>query len=244
MQEKQAIITLNYGYEINAWYKYMREVFIPSIRDYAKRINVDFILMNNNNSKYYNTWNQLQFMDYLDYYDRVMYIDGDCYVPKFNKLNFFEEVESDKIGVYKNIFAKISQCHSTFVSMVLNTNNTRYFTPPPSIYEQKTKWIESSKYICPLGRNMLNACYADEECFINECIYIQNIYDKLVYLTNLKSRGIDYQSRFLTTSMILDKKGHIYHFQLSSIFNKQVYQEVKFNELEKMIPKIIKRKNQ
>ena len=29
MQEKQAIITLNYGYEINAWYKYMRKVFYP-----------------------------------------------------------------------------------------------------------------------------------------------------------------------------------------------------------------------
>ena len=131
MQEKQAIITLNYGYETNAWYKYMREVFIPSIKDYAKRINVDFILMNNNNSEYYNTWNQLQFLEYLDYYDRVMYIDGDCYISKFNKLNFFKIVSFDEIGLYKDIFAKNPMCNNVFIIMVIDKLNRIYFTPPP-----------------------------------------------------------------------------------------------------------------
>ena len=44
MLEKLAIATLNYEYKENKWYQYMRDVFVPSIRDYAKRINVDFIL--------------------------------------------------------------------------------------------------------------------------------------------------------------------------------------------------------
>lgn len=57
-------------------------------RDYAKRINVDFILMNKNNDRMHNTWNQLQFLDYLKYYDRIAYIDGDCYIPKYCYHNF------------------------------------------------------------------------------------------------------------------------------------------------------------
>ena len=88
MLEKLAIATLNYGYKENKWYQYMRDVFVPSIRDYAKRINVDFILMNKNNDRMCDTWNQLQFLDYLKYYDRIAYIDGDCYIPKYCYHNF------------------------------------------------------------------------------------------------------------------------------------------------------------
>ena len=88
MLEKLAIATLNYGYKENKWYQYMRDVFVSSIRDYAKRINVDFILMNNNNNRFIGTWNQLQFLDYLSYYDRIAYIDGDCYIPKYCYHNF------------------------------------------------------------------------------------------------------------------------------------------------------------
>ena len=243
MQEKQAIITLNYGYETNMWYKYMREVFIPSIRDYAKRINVDFILMNNNNSKYYNTWNQLQFTEYLDYYDRVMYIDGDCYIPKFKKINYFDKVDFNKIGIYKNIYAPVYQCHSSFILMLLSKIN-RYFLTPPPVCEQKHKWSNESDYICPMGKNMLNACYTNEECFINECIYRYNIYYKLEYLTNLKSREVDFYSCFLTTTMIMDKKENIYHFQLSSVLDNPEYARMGWRRIGKMIPEIIKRKNQ
>ena len=131
MQEKRAIITLNYGYKTNIMYKYMREVFIPSIRDYARRIQVDFILMNNNNSKYYDTWNQLQFMDYLDYYDRVMYIDGDCYIPKYFYCNFFEIVPHDKIGIPLDTIINNEICNAAFIVMIIGKQNSYYMPPPP-----------------------------------------------------------------------------------------------------------------
>lgn len=157
MQEKQAIITLNYGYETNAWYKYMREVFVPSIQQYAKRINVDFILMNNNNEKYYKTWNQLQFMDYLDYYDRVMYIDGDCYIPKLFRQNFFNKIEKDKIGLYENTRAIEPQCNVVFIAMLLNRTNRQFLTPPPQYMSKSINGkvetahvISENQYIMPV----------------------------------------------------------------------------------------------
>lgn len=131
MQEKQAIITLNYGYKTNMWYKYMRDLFIPSILQYAKRINVDFILMNNNNSKYFDTWNQLQFLEYLDYYDRVMYIDGDCYIPKLFRHNFFNKVDKAKIAAYKNVLAKKPLCNLVFIILLIGKTNRKYLSPPP-----------------------------------------------------------------------------------------------------------------
>ena len=233
MQEKQAIITLNYGYETNMWYKYMREVFIPSIKDYAKRINVDFILMNNNNSKYYNTWNQLQFMDYLDYYDRVMYIDGDCYISKFNKLNFFKIVSFDEIGLYKDIFAKNPICNNVFIVMVIDKSNRIYFTPLPSVYDQKHKWEISSEYICSFGRRMIDACYGDEECYINECIYLHKLKNKITHLINLKS--IEY-SPFLTKNMMSNKTDLIFHIKLQStkiILSNDKFYKVIMNKINK-----------
>ena len=134
--EKLAIATLNYGYKKDKWYKYLRDQFIPSIRDYAKRINADFILMNNNNNRFIGTWNQLQFLDYLSYYDRIVYIDGDCYIPKYCYHNFFNNVPTNNIGLYEYVSAKIKQCNRTFVVMVLDKQYKNLFAPPPLVSKE------------------------------------------------------------------------------------------------------------
>ena len=210
MQEKQAIITLNYGYETNAWYKYMREVFIPSIRDYARRIQVDFILMNNNNNKYFDTWNQLQFMDYLDYYDRVMYIDGDCYIPKLFRYNFFN-ISSDKIGLYKKQFPETYQCDMVFVIMLVHAQYKLCFIPP--IYdEQKYKYEKFSNIPCIMGKYRKDDnCRVREECYINECVNKHNLKANIYYLTHLKTAPHNY---WLNKKMIHDES-NIYHIQLN-----------------------------
>lgn len=217
MQEKQAIITLNYGYEINAWYKYMREVFIPSIKDYAKRINVDFILMNNNNNKYYNTWNQLQFMDYLDYYDRVMYIDEDCYIPKLFRYNFFNKVDNDKIGLYEYITPKVKQCNLLFIIMILNKVNKIVLSPPPNVYEQKYQYSNNGYHVCFMGKIMRDRCYSDEECYMNECINKHNLKQKVIYLEHLKQTTPEH---LLISSMTRNNGNYIYHITLNTQLHK------------------------
>ena len=218
MPEKIAIATLNYGYKENKWYKYLRDQFIPSIRDYAKRINADFILMNNNNNRFIGTWNQLQFLDYLSYYDRIAYIDGDCYIPKYCYHNFFNNVPTNNIGLYEYVFSEIKQCNNTFVVMVLDKQYKNLFAPPP-VSEQENKYI-SYKGFCLMGKqidNIHNRCYQREECYINECINRYKLNKFITHLTNLKTK---YHNYFLTSSMIYDKSNCFYHIQSSAIKNE------------------------
>ena len=217
MQEKQAIITLNYGYETNAWYKYMREVFIPSIQQYAKRINVDFILMNNNNEKYYKTWNQLQFMDYLDYYDRVMYIDGDCYIPINFRINFFNKINFENIGIYKNTNPLVSQCNLIFVVVILSYINRQFFTPPP-VNVQNYKYQRNSDFICFMGKLLKNSCYYGEECYLNECINRYKLKEKIQYLTMLKVKPTFVL--YLNDNTLNKLSNNIYHIQLQTQISK------------------------
>ena len=224
MQEKQAIITLNYGYNENMWYKYMREIFIPSIKDYARRIQVDFILMNNNNNKYYNTWNQLQFLEYLDYYDRVMYIDGDCYIPKTFYYNYFNKVQQIKIAVSKDTFIKYPLplqylCNLSFIVMLLNNQNRYFYYSLPNIFEQK-KYI---KHNCFYNLSQINSlCHHNEECYINECTNKYNIKDKILFLNNILTCSF---SRILTFSRNMNKQQNIYHLLLHT----QIKQTDKYN---------------
>lgn len=99
MKEKQAIITLNYIINNDELYSLLRQICVASIRDYAKRMDIDFILMNNVNSRYDRTSNQLQCLEYLDYYDKIMYLDGDCYVPKLFNVNILDYVDEHEIGM-------------------------------------------------------------------------------------------------------------------------------------------------
>ena len=215
MQEKQAIITLNYGYNKNMWYKYMREIFIPSIKDYAKRINVDFILMNNNNNKYFDTWNQLQFLEYLDYYDRVMYIDGDCYIPKLFRHNFFN-IPNNKIGLYKKQLPETFQCNTVFVIMITQVQYKLYFTLP-TYHEQQYKYEKFSNVPCIMGKYRKDDnCRVREECYVNECINTHNLHPKIYYLTHLKTTPHNYR---LNKKMIYDES-YIYHIQLNVQISK------------------------
>ena len=210
MPEKIAIATLNYGYNKNLWYKYMRDMYIPSIRSYSKRINADFILMNNNNDRFIDTWNQLQFIEYLNYYDRVMYIDGDCYIPKYFNYNFFNNVTKNNIGLYQNIVPEVLECKYTFVIMILDNFSKKYFTPPP-VNEQKHKWENISEYVCLMGKPIKDSCYQREECYINECINRYKLHDKITKLEIVLKIKTSYLS-VLTQSMVFDKSNkYIYH---------------------------------
>ena len=80
---------------------------------------------------------------------------------------------------------------------------------------------------------MIDACYGDEECYINECIYLHKLKNKITHLINLKS--IEY-SPFLTKNMMTNKTDLIFHIKLQStkiIFSNDKFYKVIMNKINK-----------
>lgn len=99
---KYAVITLNFILNNDELYSLLRQVCVPSIRAYAKRMRYDFILMNNNTDKYTFKTKQLQCLDFLDYYDKILYIDGDCYIHKLFCIDLFNKTRNKNMGITFN----------------------------------------------------------------------------------------------------------------------------------------------
>ena len=168
---KQAIITLNYVKNNDELYTLLRQVCVTSIRDYAKRMDIDFILMNNNNDRYDGTVNQFQCLEYLDYYDKIMYIDGDCYIPKLFNINILDMVNMNEIGLSKILqpydYNDIYDCYIKypFVILVITKNTRNIFKP-----YLKNITIITDKY---------------EEILLNKIM--QSCEDKIAYLPYFKT---------------------------------------------------------
>src|SRR5574344_904363 len=114
-----AIITLNFGYKDNFYYRFLKDHIVPTIKDYANRIDTDFICMDRKPEKYNGTWNQLQFLEYFDIYDNIMYIDGDCFIPNNYNLNVFDIYDKNYIYCEKLIHTK-NICHNIFSYCIMN----------------------------------------------------------------------------------------------------------------------------
>lgn len=196
----------------------MRNYFIPTIKEYAKRVKCDFILMNDYNARFYKTWNQLQCLEYLRYYDRILYIDGDIYIPKKNHVNFFNEVPYGKIGLYRVAKApKIKCCKYTFVALLIDKNSLRYILPItqklPSYNYQKLLFDNKVLDKCMLGISLKYSCYLNEECWLNEQIYRNKSFDKITYLSHLVDEPYIYLK---FNKLINDMGGNIYHVKLNT----------------------------
>ena len=162
---KQAIITLNYVKNNDELYTLLRQVCVTSIRDYARRMNVDFILMNNNNDGYDGTFNQFQCLDYLDYYDKIMYIDGDCYIPKFFNTNILTKIDINSIGISpKNrndwYYIEKIDCWSiyAFIIFCVHRNMRHYYL---SCKEDRENRYEEIFLNIAIQRNQLESCIYD-----------------------------------------------------------------------------------
>ena len=149
---KYLIISLNYINNNNELYTLLRQVCIPSIKDYAKRMNIDFVLMNNNNAKYIGTGNQLQCIEYLDYYDKIMYLDGDCYIPKSFNVNLLDYVNNNEIGMLRALsplYLKKQDCfiNYPFVIFIIGKINKNLFISNDKDRKNKKEEIFINKII-------------------------------------------------------------------------------------------------
>ena len=148
--------------------------------------------------------------DYLAYYDRVMYIDGDCYIPLSFHYHFFNNVPYENIGAYIAIH-KSSNCNVCFIVMVLNKNNIRYFVPPPPVFTTEKQYTKNSNFICSLGKLMNNDCFLREECFVNEVLNKYNLKSRITPLINLYNNSPEY----LVSKKLINSKNLFYHINLN-----------------------------
>jgi hypothetical protein len=198
-KNKTAIITLNFG-ELK-FYKFLLDFAIPTMKDYADRIGSDFILMKDKPEKYNGTWNQLQCLEYLDYYDRICYFDGDIFInDKFNT-NIFDIVPENYIGmeIHPHI---ISKCNKIFSIFVVDKKYKNIFTKNiPNIENQANTNYECiyDKQICMNNYTTINGYLARlqrEECYINQIINTNNI-NNIYNLSGYIYYSIDSYFKFL-----------------------------------------------
>lgn len=169
---KNAVITLNYNYKTNLYYDFLRRKVIPTIESYAYRIGADFICMDNKAEKYYKTWNQLQFIEYFDTYDKICYIDGDVII----KENFSEDIFSlvnDENSVGALLFDNnLKCCYDLFVVLVSSRKIWDNFSLP-SLSNQTRLWSDSDKinnkpqFAADYCDKYDKCCLIAEECYIN-----------------------------------------------------------------------------
>jgi hypothetical protein len=85
--------------------KEMTDITHPIMREYAKKIGADFIVLDDNKGLHHH-YRILQFYDLFDTYDRIISMDSDVIIAP-DCPNLFEVVPEDKIGtVYEDIFSR------------------------------------------------------------------------------------------------------------------------------------------
>jgi len=93
---KNAIITISIGKENNK----ILSLSQPFFEMYAKNCNVDFIIINKASINAHNNhphYEKFQLLDYLNDYDRILFLDSDIIVQEHTP-NLFEIVPETHIG--------------------------------------------------------------------------------------------------------------------------------------------------
>lgn len=92
---KRLVLTLNTG-EV---YKEISEYTFPTIIEYVKKINADFISITDNKCSTPH-WEKFQIYEYLNKYDRIIYFDIDLII-RSDCPDLFEIVPEDSIGMFE-----------------------------------------------------------------------------------------------------------------------------------------------
>lgn len=93
---KYALLTIAIGDK----YQTMGQITHPYMQKYAQKIGADFIVIDKQKiSQTTPHWEKFQLLDYLEKYDRILFLDTDVLVKK-NCPNIFDIVPEEKIGAF------------------------------------------------------------------------------------------------------------------------------------------------
>lgn len=96
---KKAIITICFGQK----FKELSKITHPSLKYYAKKINADFIVLDENNQYYsdktFPQWEKFAIYNLLNTYDRIIYLDTDIIIRE-DCPDLFEVVPYKQIGAF------------------------------------------------------------------------------------------------------------------------------------------------
>ena len=85
---------------IGEHYQQLSTLTHPTIRRYADRIGADFIAITEQKVSLTTPhWEKFQLLDYLNDYDRILYVDTDVLIRK-NCPNIFDAVPETHLGIY------------------------------------------------------------------------------------------------------------------------------------------------
>lgn len=129
--ERRAIFTIAVG----ETFKWMFDITIPYMKQYAEKYGIDFILVDDSYRKDEHPCFMKQFINTLWWrYDRVLYVDADILILP-NAPNIFEEVPADKLGIYEE-----GRLYSHMNSRI-HKNRTPMMNKYVSLYNDELKKI-------------------------------------------------------------------------------------------------------
>jgi len=248
IMNKNCIVTLNYNYNTDPCYNYLRKTCIPSIERYANRIKVDFVCMDKKDN-YYNTWNQMQALEYLDIYDNIMYIDGDIYIHNNYCINIFDYINDDYYSCHlhysatenntNNYAIKNNVCVNLLLYFILNKKYKDIFKIP----HMKLQSID--EYPCLFDKVKCKGASAKyrlfrEECYFNQIVFKNKL--KFMNLSNIFRFDIDYihlnlnKSRYKKNNIIMKFIMNNHEFKNKKIEIKRYIDSIKevkeYNDME------------
>lgn len=96
MKSKNLVLTISVG----DYYNKISQYTLPSIEEYADKINADFINLTDTNSDFITQkWNKFEIYKLLNTYNRIIYFDIDILIRK-DTPNLFELVPETKLGMF------------------------------------------------------------------------------------------------------------------------------------------------
>jgi hypothetical protein len=181
-KSRNLLLTMSLGADRN-----FLDITQPYMKQYADKYGADFIVLDDDSYPILNYNKQLNKLNlksgrnyggnsyylkillihyYLEYYDKIMWLDDSCIVSP-NTENIFDMVEDGSVGGCSIINDKAKPLDFTFIKdrKAFDINTTQYINSGIVIYTKKTRTLFSLENII-LNKELLESTYP-HQCYLN-----------------------------------------------------------------------------
>ena len=148
----------------------------PSIKQYAKKINTEFLCIDNNNKNPH--WNKFQIHDLLDKYNRIIYFDTDLII-RDDCPNLFDIVSEDALGLfnegkYESRFSNLQEALSKYQVQNNDWDGSYYNTGVMVVSQQHKNIFREPMVIHELhlfDQSYINLLILNSKCLVHNLDY-------------------------------------------------------------------------